>query len=183
LLEVDSRLTPSDLQKASNYLTYHLHGRTLAQAKESIAQDISQQRAQLDNLTCSLIEQGLALPVQNDGLLIIRGQAHLLNDIRGSAELDQIKRLFETLEQRETLFKLMEQTESANGVQIFIGSQNTLFDHTGCAMIVAPYHNKTNQLIGAIGVIGPTRMDYGRIIPMIDYTSKLLGQILSGATG
>lgn len=177
LLTIDPRLTPSDLQRASNYLTQHLHGRTLLEAKRAIATDIAQQRASLDSLTQELVTQGLALPGTDDGVLIVRGAAHLLNDVKGQEGIAQIRRLFETLEQRETLLSLIDQTEHADGVQIFIGAQNTLFDHAGCAMIVAPYRDKSERLIGAIGVIGPARMNYGRIIPMVDYTAK----ILSGA--
>ena len=174
LLDVDPRITPSDLQKASNYLTHHLHGRTLEVAKISVAADIAARRAALDELTQELVQQGLALPSGEEGLFIVRGQSHLLND---SQNLEEIRRLFETLEQRETLLRLLAQTEQASGVQIFIGAQNALFNHAGCAMIVAPYRNKNQHLIGAIGLIGPSRMNYGRLIPMVDYTAK----ILSGA--
>jgi heat-inducible transcriptional repressor len=176
LLDVDPNLTPSDLKKASNFLTHHLHGRTLNEAKKSIATDIATQRAALDNATQLLVEQGLAIPMDTERTLIVRGTSHLLNDVRAMAELERIKRLFSVLEQRETAFNLMEATEKASGVQIFIGAQNPLFNDAGCAMIIAPYHNTSKQLIGAIGVIGPTRMNYGRIIPMIDYTAKILSR-------
>lgn len=176
LLDVDSNLTPSDLKAASNFLTHHLHGRTLSEAKKSIAHDIKAQRAALDRATEILVQQGLAMPVSQERTLIVRGTSHLLNDVRAMEELERVKRLFTVLEQRETALNLMEATEKAGGVQIFIGAQNPLFNDTGCAMIIAPYHNAAKQLIGAIGVIGPTRMHYGRIIPMIDYTAKILSR-------
>lgn len=176
LIEIDPRLTPSDLQKASNYLTHHLHGRTLREAKASITADITAQRAALDELTQNLVTQGLALPVTDDGLLIVRGASHLLHDVQN---IEQVRRLFETLEQRENMLRLIDQTDQASGVQIFIGAQNNLFNHAGCAMIIAPYRNKTQQVIGAIGVIGPSRMNYGRIIPIVDYTSKILSGALA----
>jgi heat-inducible transcriptional repressor len=177
LLEVDPRLSPSELQKASNYLNHHLFGRTMDEARLAIMQEIQTNRTALDQLTKSLVEKGIAIPTSNEGMVIVRGQAHLLNDVREVTELDRLRKLFETLEQRETLLRLVDQTATADGVQIFIGAQSELFNHSGCAMIVAPYKNKDQQVIGAIGVIGPARLNYGRIIPMVDFTAK----ILSGA--
>ena len=174
LLEVDERITAADLQKASEYLNRHLYGKTLAEARTKILQDIKHQRHELDALTQNLVEQGLVIPGEEPGLLIVRGQAHLLNDVKELGELDRLRKLFATLEQRETMLRLVEQTGAASGVQIFIGAQNEFFNHSGCAMIVAPYKNKQQQVIGAIGVIGPSRLNYGRIIPIVDYTAKIL---------
>lgn len=178
LLETDERITPSDLQRAGDYLNRHLHGRTLAEARVRILEDIGNRRHELNELTQNLVEQGLVIPGEEPGLLIVRGQAHLLNDVREISELERLRKLFDTLEERETLLRLVEQTGNANGVQIFIGAQNTLFDHSGCAMIVAPYKNKQQQVIGCIGVIGPSRLNYGRIIPMVDFTAKILSGVL-----
>lgn len=177
LLESDPRLTPSDLQRAGNYLTHHLYGRSLHEAKAAIAQEIALRKDELNGLTQKLVEQGLAVPSNTDGIVIVRGQNQLLNDVREMRELDQLRRIFDTLEQRETLLKLVEQTQVAEGVQIFIGAENELFNHSGCAMIVAPYTNKQQQVIGAIGVIGPARLNYGRIIPMVDFTAKILSGV------
>lgn len=177
ILDVDPHLQPADLHKASEYLNRHLHGKTLHQARRSILAEISAHQHEMNTLTQQLVTQGLVIPNEESGLLIVRGQAHLLNDVRHVAELDRLRKLFDTLEQRETMLKLVEQTEEADGVQIFIGAQNDLFNHSGCAMIVAPYKNRQQQVIGAIGIIGPSRMNYGRIIPIVDYTAKLLSGV------
>jgi heat-inducible transcriptional repressor len=177
ILEADPALTQSDLQRASNYLNHHLFGRTLSEARLSIQNEIAQNRADLDVLTAALVEKGLALSHESDGIVIVRGQSNLLSGVREAADLERLRRLFDRLEQHETVLKLVERTASAEGVQIFIGAGNPLFDDSGCAMIIAPYKDKQQNVIGAIGVIGPTRLNYGRIIPMVDYTAK----ILSGA--
>lgn len=174
ILDVDPHLQASDLQQASEYLNRHLHGKTLHQARRDILDDITHRRHEMSLLTQQLVTEGLIIPNEENGLLIVRGQAHLLNDVRHVTELERLRKLFDTLEQRETMLKLVEQTEIADGVQIFIGAQNELFNHSGCAMIVAPYKNRQQQVIGAIGIIGPSRMNYGRIIPIVDYTAKLL---------
>lgn len=174
LLDIDPHLQAADLQQASNYLNRHLHGKTLDEARSDIMDEITHHRHEMNVLTQQLVTQGLLVSNTENDLYIVRGQAQLLNDIRHMTELERLRKLFNTLEQRETMLKLVEQTEIADGVQIFIGAQNELFNHSGCAMIVAPYKNRQQQVIGAIGIIGPNRMNYGRIIPIVDYTAKLL---------
>ena len=110
--------------------------------------------------------------------MIVRGQSHLLEDVNAVTDLEQIRALFAALETKEEMLKLLSLTDTAEGVQIFIGADNTLFSLAGCSLIVGPYHNTSETIIGAIGVIGPTRMNYARIIPMVDYTSKLISQLL-----
>ena len=178
IVETQAGLTQSDLQKASNYLNHHLFGKTLSQARVNIERDILEQKTELNLLTQKLVREGLIVPNDDTGLVIVRGQSHLLNDVKEVKELDRLRKLFNTLEQRETLLKLVDHTADAQGVQIFIGAQNDLFNHSGCAMIVAPYTNKDKQVVGAIGVIGPSRLNYGRIIPMVDYTAQLLSGAL-----
>lgn len=178
LITVDPAIKPSDLQKAADYMNRHLYGKTLSQARSQIRDDIAHHRHALDSLTQNLVEQGLVIPNEETGLVIVRGQAHLLNDIKEVAELERLRKLFATLEHHETLLNLVEETGRSDGVQIFIGAQSHLFDHSGCAMIVAPYKNTQQHVIGAIGVIGPARMNYGRIIPMVDFTAKLLSGAL-----
>jgi heat-inducible transcriptional repressor len=112
------------------------------------------------------------------GTLIVRGQANLLDDLTAHADLEQIRALFTALERKETILKLLSLTDTAEGVQIFIGSQNNLFNIAGCSVIVSPYKNTRQQIVGAIGVIGPTRMNYARIIPIVDYTAKLIGKLI-----
>jgi heat-inducible transcriptional repressor len=178
IIDTEMPITASDLQRASNYLNRHLHGRTLSEARLTIQAEIMKRQHELDALTINLVEQGLIIPGSEPGLLIVRGQAHLLNDVKEIGELDRLRKLFTTLEQRETMLQLIEQTGNADGVQIFIGSENPLFDHSGCAMVLAPYKNSQQQVIGAIGVIGPARLNYNRIIGMVDYTAKILSGVL-----
>ena len=111
-------------------------------------------------------------------MLIVRGQANLLEDISAVADLERIRALFQALETKETVLKLLSLADMAEGVRIFIGAANQLFDVTGCSMIVSPYRDSQQKIVGAIGVIGPTRMNYARIIPMVDYTAKLIGRLL-----
>jgi heat-inducible transcriptional repressor len=178
IIETQMPITANDMQRAGDFLNRHLHGKTLSEARITIQADILKRQHELDSLTTHLVEQGLIIPGSEPGMLIVRGQAHLLNDVREIGELDRLRKLFTTLEQRETMLNLIEQTGRADGVQIFIGAESALFDHSGCAMIVAPYKNKQQQVIGAIGVIGPSRLNYGRIIPMVDYTAKILSGVL-----
>lgn len=178
LLEVSKDVNISMLEQASNFINSMLVGRTLDEARDVIGHELKVRQNELDQLTKKVISQGLAERASgDDGVLIIRGQANLLSDVKQIEELERIRQLFETLETREAMVKLLEQAESAEGVQIYIGSESTLFDHAGCSMIVTPYRNSQKQLVGAIGVIGPTRLNYARIVPMVDYTAKLLGKI------
>ena len=171
----------SKMVEASNFLSSKLVGRSLAEARKEIDEEIANHRAMLDSLTQKVVEAGLATWSKGDsdgGVLIVRGQAKLLNDVTALADLEQIRGLFEALETKESLLRLLEFTEVGEGVQIFIGAENHLFALSGCAMIIAPYQNQQEQIVGAIGVIGPMRMNYARIIPMVDYTAKLVGRVL-----
>jgi heat-inducible transcriptional repressor len=112
------------------------------------------------------------------GALIIRGTAQLLDDVTAVEDLERVRRLFDTLETKETMVRLLDLAHDANGVQIFIGAENDLFRNTGCSMILSPYKNTDERIIGAIGVIGPRRMNYARIIPMVDYTAQLVGRLI-----
>jgi heat-inducible transcriptional repressor len=138
------------------------------------------QKAELDSLTQKVVEQGLASWAGEDrrGALIVRGQAQLLEDVSAVEDLERIRQLFTVLEAKETLLNLLQMTETAEGVQIFIGAESELFGLAGCSVIIAPYSNSQQQLIGAVGVIGPTRIDYARIIPMVDYTAKVIGRLI-----
>jgi heat-inducible transcriptional repressor len=144
--------------------------------------ELEHHKAELDALTQKVVEAGIAVwggsREANDAALIIRGQANLLKDLGAQADLEQIRALFAALETKETLSSLIRSADSAEGVQIFIGSDNTLFNMSGCSMVVGPYHDSHQRIIGAIGVIGPTRMNYARIIPMVDFTSKLVGRLI-----
>ncbi len=137
-------------------------------------------RAQLDELTGKLVKTGLAIMAGGgkDSALIVRGQAKLLEDVTALADLERLRGLFEALETKESMLRLLDSTRAGEGVQIYIGAENPLFGASGCSMIVAPYQNSREQIVGAIGVIGPTRINYARIIPMVDYTAKVIGRLL-----
>ncbi|SDH60301.1 heat-inducible transcriptional repressor HrcA [Roseospirillum parvum] len=180
LIELPPDLPPSALREASNYLAARLGNRTLAEARQQVLDELESRQAQLDALTRRVVEAGLATwsSEGNDGALIVRGQAHLLNDIQAGEDLERIRGLFEALETREHMLKLLDLAHQGEGVQIFIGSENQLFASAGCSMIVAPYQNTNHEVIGAIGVIGPTRLNYARIIPLVDYTAKVIGRLI-----
>ena len=171
----------SKLVEATNFLSARLVGRTISDALSEIDKEIKAHKAEIDVLTRTVVEAGLATWSDNDidgGVLIVRGQAKLLDDVTALGDLEKIRTLFKALETKESLLRLLEVTEIGEGVQIFIGAENELFSLSGCSMIIAPYQNNQEQIVGAIGVIGPTRMNYARIIPMVDYTAKLVGRVL-----
>jgi len=180
VIEAPPGLDESSLSAAANYLNRHLAGRQLAEAQRKIEQDLLSRRAELDELTQKLVKAGLAVwsGQKESGQLLIRGQARLLEDVNALADVERVRQLFEALETGEAMSRLLEATRRAEGVQIFIGAENELFAHSGCSLIVAPYKNRQEQVIGAIGVIGPLRMNYARIIPMVDYTAQLVGKLV-----
>jgi heat-inducible transcriptional repressor len=180
LIDIPLGVPTSSLIEATNYLNAKLVGRTLRDARSEIIAELDEQRAQIDRLTSRLVEQGLATWAgeQKGGYLIVRGQANLLENITALEDLERIRGLFQALETRETMAKLVDLASVADGVQIFIGAGNELFRNAGCAMIVAPFANSSEKIIGAIGVIGPTRLNYARIIPMVDYTAKVIGRLI-----
>ncbi len=181
IIDLPLGLPPSALIEAGNYLTRRLAGRTITEARGEITREVEGHRAQLDNLASDLVERGLAhwsggtLP---QGYLIVRGQANLLDSVNAMEDLEKVRELFQLLEQRETLGRLLDLTHKAEGVQIFIGADNRLFRNAGCSMIVAPFGNSSEQIVGAIAVIGPTRMNYARIVPMVDYTSRVVSRLI-----
>jgi heat-inducible transcriptional repressor len=180
LIEVPLGTPPTTMVAASNYLSSRLVGHTIDEAKAAVALDIDSNRAQLDELTKRLVEAGLA-SWGGGGVgsaLIVRGQAKLLEDVTALADLERLRALFDMLETKEAMLRLLEATREGAGVQIFIGADNPLFGVAGCSMIVAPYANSREQVVGAIGVIGPTRINYARIIPLVDYTAKMIGKLL-----
>jgi heat-inducible transcriptional repressor len=179
LIEVSLGTPPSSLQAAGNYLNSRLRGRTVEEAKLAILNEIEQRRTQLDELTTKLVEAGLASWGGGDrSSLIVKGQANLLEDISALTDLERLRALFDALETKETMVRLLDATREGEGVQIYIGADNPLFGMAGCSMVVAPYTNSREQVVGAIGVVGPTRINYARIIPMVDYTAKVIGRML-----
>ena len=181
IIDLPVGLPASTLIEASNFFSTHVVGRTLSEAQTVIATEIAAERAELDALTRSVVEAGLATwsdGASGDGVLIIRGQAKLLDDVKGMVDLERIRALFQKLEKQESLLRMIEATDGAEGVQIFIGAENALFALAGCSVIIAPFSNSEEQIVGAIGVVGPARMNYARIIPMVDYTAKIINRVI-----
>jgi heat-inducible transcriptional repressor len=180
VVEVPMGLPPSAMVTASNYLNARLVGRTIDEARAEIEAEIRSNQMQLDELTSKLVETGLASWAGGEAgsALIVRGQANLLGDVTALGDLERLRTLFEMLETRETMLRLLDASRQGEGVQIFIGAENHLFSVAGCSMIIAPYQNSREQIVGAIGVIGPTRINYARIIPMVDYTAKMIGRLI-----
>ena len=180
IIEVPRDIPPSAFIEASNFLNSRFVGQTIKDTCDNILRELENNRALLDTLTSKVLEAGLATWAgdKKDGTLIVTGHSKLLEDVNAIADLEQIRKLFSALETTELMLKVLEMTDKGEGVQIFIGADNDLFDLSGCSFIVAPYKSNQNQLVGAIGVIGPTRMNYARIIPMVDYTAKLLSRII-----
>jgi heat-inducible transcriptional repressor len=180
VIETPPGLPPSALQQAGNYLNARLSGRPLAELRRLVGEEIAQNRTQLDELSSQVVEAGLATWTGEGrgGSLIVRGQARLLADVTQIEHLSAIQSLFERLETQETMVRLLELAEQSEGVRIFIGAESGLFNTTGVSMVVAPARNEGGRIVGAIGVIGPTRINYGRIIPVVDYTARVIGRLL-----
>jgi heat-inducible transcriptional repressor len=182
LIDLDAGTTPSTLIEASNYLNTHLRGRTLAQAKSELERRLAQSRAELDALTGRLVEAGLAswaeAGADRPETLIVRGRANLLEDVNAAEDLERIRLLFEDLETQRELIRLLGNAETGEGVRIFIGSENQLFSLSGSSLVVSPYRDSEQRIVGVLGVIGPTRLNYARIVPMVDYTAKLVSRLL-----
>jgi heat-inducible transcriptional repressor len=180
IIDVPKGMPPSSLVEASNYLAARLVGRTIDEARTEILQELESQRAELDELASRVVEAGLATWAGGDkgGALIVRGQANLLEDVTALSDLERIRAMFEALETKEALLRLLEAANDAQGIQIFVGAENELFSLAGCSMVLAPYRNSREQVIGAVGVIGPTRINYARIIPMVDYTAQVIGRVI-----
>ena len=180
LIDMPLGTPAATLTAATNFLKARLAGHTIDEARTAILGEIENRKAQLDELTARVIEAGLASWAGGgEGTaLIVKGQAKLLNDVTALADLERLRALFDMLETREAMVRLLDATREGQGVQIYIGSANPLFGVAGCSMIVAPYSNSREQVVGAIGVIGPTRLNYARIIPLVDYTAKVIGRLL-----
>jgi heat-inducible transcriptional repressor len=180
VFDVPVGLPANALVEAANYLSAQLRGRTLSEAAVRVRKDLDMQRNELDDLTRNVVDAGLATwsGDDNNGALIIRGQANLLEDVNALEDLEKIRALFQALEEKETMLRLLDLADQAEGVQIFIGAENKLFGLSGCSVVVSPFRDSTEQIVGAVGVIGPTRLNYARIIPMVDYTARVVGRLL-----
>lgn len=190
VIDVPGDLPTSALIEAGNYITSMVAGRTLNEAAELIRSEIAEHQVELDALTQKVVQSGVATWTgsneDDDGLLIVRGQANLLDDVTTKVDIERIRSLFQLLEKRRSMAKLVEAAEQGNGVQIFIGAENDLFALSGCSAVLAPYRAGDAQgkssIVGAIGVIGSSRMNYSRIVPLVDYTAQLVTRMLSRDT-
>lgn len=180
LMQLAAGVTPSALQEASNFLNARMRGKTLVEAGQDIRVELEQARRQLDAAAARLVEEGLAVWGGGEGrdrALIVRGRANLLADRETLEDLERVRMLFDDLEQKEQLIGLLDGVREAQGVRIFIGAETRLFSLSGSAVIAAPYMSGQKKLLGAIGVIGPTRLNYARVIPLVDYTARVLSQM------
>ena len=175
-------VTASSLAEASNYINAKIAGRTISEAKAELNRLHIAARNELDELAQKLVDTGIAVwagsAEKDPGRLIVSGHANLLGDRHAAENLDRIRQLFDELESKENLMRLLELTEDGEGVRIFIGSENRLFPLSGSSLVVAPYRDKDQRVIGALGIIGPTRMNYARIVPMVDFTAQVVTRLL-----
>ena len=171
--------TPSSMREAANFLNALIEGRTLSDLQGAVKTEIAARRQEIDTLAHDLVESGLAV-WQNKGdrheRLLVRGRANLLDGDAEEADLTRIRTLFDDLERKRDIAEFLELTEEGEGVRIFIGSENKLFSLTGSSLVVSPYMNADRKIVGAVGVIGPTRLNYGRIVPIVDYAAQLVGK-------
>jgi heat-inducible transcriptional repressor len=182
-IAVPSGLPPATLARASNYLSARMQGRTIAEAQRIVREELASLRTELDELSAEVIEAGIATwsgeKEPDERMLIVKGQANLIENASAVENLERIRKLFEDIENKKELVQLLGLAEAGEGVRIFIGSENKLFSLSGSSLIVAPYRNTEEKIVGVLGVIGPTRINYARIIPMVDYTAKVIGRLIS----
>lgn len=181
IITLPAGLPPSALQEASNYLNTHIRGLTITEARAEIEKSLRDAKEELDGLTQKVIQAGLAEwsgSSDERKSLIVRGQGYLLQDVNAETDLERIRQLFADFEAKRDIVQLLGASENADGVRIFIGSENKLFSLSGSSLVVAPFRDQSRHVVGVLGVIGPTRLNYARIIPMVDYTAKLIGQLI-----
>jgi heat-inducible transcriptional repressor len=183
IVDLPAGVTASQLVEASNFLNAHVVGRTIAEARERVRMLKEETASALDLLGQSLVEKGLAVwsgaSAEQPARLIVRGRANLLENVTAAEDLERLRLLFDDLETKSSLIELLDLAETGNGVRIFIGSENKLFSLSGSSLVIAPYNDGEERVIGAVGVIGPTRLNYRRIVPMVDYTARLVSRLLA----
>ena len=181
IIEDNGDYSESLLREISNFLNSKFIDKNIEEIKIGIEGDIKNSKGRLEILSNKLVEKGILelSPNSKNPYIFLHGQSNLLKDEIISKDLDQIRKLFDEIENKTSFIDILENTNSAKGVQIFIGSQNFLFKHSGLSMVMAPYKDKEQKIIGAIGVVGPQRLNYSKIVPLVDYTSKVIGKVLS----
>ena len=174
--------TPSSMREAANFLNSLIEGKTLGDLRSTIQAEIGRRKQEIDSLAREMVDSGLAVwEGEGDQMerLIVRGRANLLSEDGETEDLERIRRLFDDLERKRDIAEFLELAEDGEGVRIFIGSENKLFSLSGSSLVVSPYMNADRKIIGAVGVIGPTRLNYGRIVPIVNYTAQLVGKLIS----
>ena len=174
--------TPSSMREAANFLNSLVEGKTLTELQRTIKLEMGKRRQEIDTLAAELVESGLVFWEGGEGhseRLIVRGRANLLTDSGEVQDLEKVRSLFDDLERKRDIADFLELAEDGDGVRIFIGSENKLFSLSGSSLVVSPYMNSDRKIIGAVGVIGPTRLNYGRIVPIVNYTAQLVGKLIS----
>ena len=173
-------LPPGTLEQASNYISAHLGGRTLVQSVQSIRTEIGSGKSALDSASRDLVERGLAVwsaDAAQRPVLIVRGQANLLDEA-ALTDLERVRLLLDDLENKQSVAELLDSAREAQSTRIFIGAENRLFALSGSSVIASPYRDRDGRVVGVVGVIGPTRLNYARLVPMVDFTAQSLGKLI-----
>jgi len=180
IIDLPPGLPSSALVEASNYLSDRIRGKTIAELRVELEQAKIDAERELDTLTADLVSTGLAnwTGTSEDRQLIIRGQANLLGDLRAIDDLDRVRLLFSDLETKKDVIDLLSRAETGEGVRIYIGSENKLFSMSGSSMIAAPFRDSQQKIVGVLGIIGPTRLNYAKVVPMVDYTAKIISKLI-----
>ncbi len=182
VIDLPVGMTASQLAEAANFLNHHARGQSLASARDIINSRRTELRAQVDAISADLVERGLAVWAgANDGRarqLIVRGRANLLENLDDAADIERTKQLLDDLERKDEIINVLDMAETGSGVRIFIGSENRLFSLSGSSLVVAPWRDASRRIVGAVGVIGPTRLNYARVVPMVDYTAQIVARMI-----
>jgi heat-inducible transcriptional repressor len=180
VIAVPPGLPASVLEQASNYISAHLGGRTLREAVRAIRAEIESGRSALDTASRDLVERGLAVWSEDAArrpVLIVRGQANLLDE-GALSDLERVRLLLDDLENKQSVAELLDSAREAEATRIFIGAENRLFALSGSSVIASPYRDRDGRVVGVVGVIGPTRLNYARVVPMVDFTAQSLGKLI-----
>ena len=181
IIEIPRGLPASALVEAANYLNAHFRGRTLSEAKAELQRQREERRREIDKLTERVIAVGVATwagASDEPGTLIVRGMSNLIGDVKALEDLERIRLLFDDLESKKDIVQLLGNAEQGEGVRIFIGSENKLFSLSGSSLVVAPFRDSADKVVGVLGVIGPTRLNYARVVPAVNYTAQLMTQLI-----
>ncbi len=182
IMELPPGTTAASLVEAANFLNAHIGGKNISEAKQELRAIHNALRSELNVLAGNMVEQGIAVwagvTETDPGHLILSGHGNLIGNLGATEDLETIRQLFDEIEAKEGILDLLQLAEEGEGVRIFIGSENKLFSHSGSSVIVAPCHDKNHRVVGALGIIGPTRLNYSRVVPMVDYTAKVVSRYL-----